>query len=86
MLAFQIAAGIVIAAVVLRFWRQSLWLAAGLVGLAIAGLALLWLTAGHHWQDALLTIGAYAIIIPVMIWASTLPRSRRPTIRQGPPP
>lgn len=46
MLALQIAAGIILAVLVLRFWRQSLVLAGVLAVFAGIGLFILWLDEG----------------------------------------
>lgn len=69
MLVLQIAAGIVLAAILLRFWRQSVWVAAVLVGLALVAGLVLW--AGH---------GAYMeslIVVAVAVFAGAAIRGVR---------
>jgi hypothetical protein len=90
MLVIQIALGIVLAVVILRFWRQSLWIAGGLAALVLLLIGWLWISEGHHWEDALLSLGTLAVLVPLAWWARTLPRTRKEhrsrSVQNGPPP
>lgn len=94
MLAFQIAAGIVLAAVVLRFWRQILRGAgvgvAVLAGVVLASVGLPWLSgtaaarSTNPWPIFVLT----GLWWGWLIYAAIRERNakKRPIIRDGPPP
>jgi hypothetical protein len=82
MLAIQIAAGIVLAAVVLRFPAVALRVAAGAVVLGLVGFALLWLAA-RGWTEgaASVAIMAVAIAFAGSPWGQRLRQMGR---KQGP--
>lgn len=87
MLTLQIAAGIVLAAVVLRFWRQALWLIAGSVALILVLLVGL-----YFWQwpvENWLAVGGVLLSLAVgAFFYGPLKRleERRKTVKDGPPP
>lgn len=90
MIAIQIAAGIVLAVLVLRFWRQSLWLAAGLFALALVGFALLVVTADNATGRALREHLGNLMVVPLIVVGAAAIRwvrdRRVPAVRNGPPP
>lgn len=81
MLAIQIAAGIVLAALVLRFWKQSLWITLTFVVLCILVVGGL-LIAAHAQEIASSALYVTAVAIPFaavffgVAWAGRRLRAR----------
>lgn len=67
MLVLEIAAGIVLAVVVLRFWRETLWIGIALAVLAIIALLLFLF---HRQIESALAVCVYIAVPPLVIWAS----------------
>lgn len=70
MLVLQIAAGILLAALVWRFWRQSLLLAGVLSVLGLLLLVVLWFNRGVHWGPVpqfIWGVIVVAAVLPVII-------------------
>lgn len=85
MLIIQIAAGIILALVVLRFWKQSLWLAGGATVLIAIAFTVLWLTrepttAGYV-RDAAWGALIMACVIAVRVVADKKGRRSTPAVR-----
>lgn len=87
MLAIQIAAGIVLAAIVLKYWKQSLSLAIAVVAFLILGVFLLWLGTtgvGRSSPNPAWFAGPFWLI--VIGYAIRQRRRRARIVRDGAPP
>lgn len=68
MLVLQIAAGVVLAVLIVRFWRQALWLALGLAVLAGVVFLVLSLDQGRPGRESVVHI-----VFGVVLAAAALP-------------